>query len=451
MSKLVERRGTDPIPPDERAGTPGSVFTLWFSTNIQFSALTTGALVTAGLGLSFSQGALAVSAGTLLGSLIVGVLSIYGPRFGVPQLMLSRGAYGYRGNIPNAVFVALNGIGWFCVHTLLTVSVLQQLWQIPLSVALTITVVVQVTIAVIGYRIIHIVQRVFAAVLLLTFGIISFYGFGDLGHGLLVQSHPGSGAFLIGMGATSARSLGYSMYASDHTRYLPQQTRRMRSFAAGFGGCAVGGLWIGTLGAALGSVARTDDPTTVVANVLPQSLATLALIALICSTSVSTVIDLYSGSMAALATGLRVPRWVSAASVGGLGYVICIVAGRYEFPTLFQGFLQLSGYWIAPWAAILILYLILSARDGSVSASVFYDHTHTGRGGATALVIGIICAIPFMQQDIYTGIIARNVPGLGDIGYIIGFFAAAIAYLAFRRAQRDRHPDSMGNVGVARS
>ncbi len=90
----------------------------WLSPNLEFATVFIGVIAVAFLGLNLWQAATAIIIGTALGSLSHGMLSSWGPKFGVPMMVESRGAFGFLGNIMPA---ALNGLtasfGWFIVNS----------------------------------------------------------------------------------------------------------------------------------------------------------------------------------------------------------------------------------------------------------------------------------------------------------------------------------------------
>ncbi len=70
-------------------------------------------------GLSFWQAVAAVLIGNALGSISHGVLSTWGPRHGLAQMVLSRTAFGYWGNLLPATLMSLMaGVGWFAVNSI---------------------------------------------------------------------------------------------------------------------------------------------------------------------------------------------------------------------------------------------------------------------------------------------------------------------------------------------
>src|ERR1700744_2623418 len=140
----VEPGGAEFIPLSERHGRPLQLFWTWTSPNMEFATIFVGILGVAVLGLSFWATFLAIVLGTLLGSVTMGVLSASGPRYGVPQMVLSRRGFGYWGNIlPAGLNSLAGGIGWFAVNSVSGALALASLTHIPQVLCLLIVVVVQ--------------------------------------------------------------------------------------------------------------------------------------------------------------------------------------------------------------------------------------------------------------------------------------------------------------------
>ena len=89
----VETHGIAPIGEDQRYGKPARLFTVWFAPQVNMTGVFTGTLAIT-LGLGFWLGLVAMVIGTVLGSLVVGYLSTWGPRTGAAQLPNSRMAFG---------------------------------------------------------------------------------------------------------------------------------------------------------------------------------------------------------------------------------------------------------------------------------------------------------------------------------------------------------------------
>jgi len=93
----VEPGGAEFIPLHERHGRPLQLFWTWTSPNLEFATVFVGVLAVAGFGMGFWQATLAIVIGTAAGAATQAVLSARGPEHGVPQMVLSRLGFGYRG------------------------------------------------------------------------------------------------------------------------------------------------------------------------------------------------------------------------------------------------------------------------------------------------------------------------------------------------------------------
>ncbi|MFG2592061.1 purine-cytosine permease family protein [Streptomyces sp. NPDC048438] len=443
----IERAGVEPVPVDRRHGRPLSLFTLWFGANVQFATLSVGALSTSVFGLDLLPAVLAITLGTVLSAVMVGLFSTRGPLTGALQLIQTRGPFGRLGALPSAAFTVVNGVGWCVVDTLLGMFILRDLTGLGFTPALLLMAAAQLTVAVLGYRMIHAVERGLALALVVVFAVVSVYGFGEAhATGPTDPSGGPVAAFLLVTAVTAARGLGWSAYASDYSRYLPATARPRRVFLAAGGGSALAGVWIGSLGAAIGTVAAVDNPSTMVSGLLPHVLGTVVLGALLLSTLASTVIDLYSGAMAALAAGFALPRWVSVLVVGGLGTVLSWYAGHGDFAAQLQDFLLMTGYWLAPWGAVLVTAYWWRER-GLHDTARLYDSRHRFGWGLPSILIALLAEIPFMNQSLYTGPLAAAHPAVGPFGLLVGFAVSAAAYAALT-AWRPTSPGGLPAPGT---
>ena len=114
---------------------------------MEFATIFVGLLGVWGLGMSFWSTVLAIVIGTGLGAVTQGLLSTQGPRFGVPQMVLSRLGFGYWGNsLPAGINAITAGIGWFAVNSVSGTLALNSLTHLPEVACLLIIVVVQIVV-----------------------------------------------------------------------------------------------------------------------------------------------------------------------------------------------------------------------------------------------------------------------------------------------------------------
>src|SRR5205807_9201177 len=120
--------------------------------DLEFATVFVGVLPVAFFGMGFADAAVALVLGTALGSLTHAVLSSWGPRFGVPQMVQSRGAFGYLGNLlPAGLNTFTASVGWFIVNSVAGAFALMSLFgpllhwfSMPFWLAFLVIVVAQV-------------------------------------------------------------------------------------------------------------------------------------------------------------------------------------------------------------------------------------------------------------------------------------------------------------------
>jgi len=72
-------------------------------------------------------------------------------------------------------------------------------------------------------------------------------------------------------------------------------------------------------------------------------------------------------------------------------------------------------------------------RRGQRTDHLLYAKWYQNCAGPVAMVVGIGVSIPlFSNQSYYTGLIAKHVPALGDITFLVGFVLAALVYATLR-------------------
>src|ERR1700730_6893420 len=126
----VEPGGNEYIADSERHGRPLDLFWTWVSPNMEFATVFVGVLPIAFFGMGFVDASLAIVLGTALGCVTHAILSSWGPKFGVPQRVQARGAFGYLGNIlPAGLNAFTANIGWFIVNSVSGAFALETLFS----------------------------------------------------------------------------------------------------------------------------------------------------------------------------------------------------------------------------------------------------------------------------------------------------------------------------------
>lgn len=126
----VEINGINVIADSERKGRPRDLFWPWFGANVSVLGLSYGAFVL-GFGISFWQALIVGVVGVTLSFLFCGFVAIAGKRGSAPTMILSRAAFGVRGNkLPSFISWVLT-VGWetalVILATLATATVFERL------------------------------------------------------------------------------------------------------------------------------------------------------------------------------------------------------------------------------------------------------------------------------------------------------------------------------------
>ncbi len=434
----VESHGIAPVPEDQRYGTPARMFTVWFAPQVTMTGVFTGTLAIV-LGLGFWLGLLAMTIGTVLGSLVVAYLCTWGPRTGTAQLPNSRMAFG-PGVVLPAALQWLSSIAWDGLVGLFGGEALSLLLGIPFWAAVLIVLALQGAVGFFGYELLHRVQAVLTVVLFATFVMLAIKLVG--GHPV-VTAPAVSGADLVGafvLEVTIALSLAISWasYAADFSRYLPAQSSSAKVFGFSFAGIVSAYLFVQGIGIA-GAELLADHTVEGVRTVMGTGvLGVIALIAIVLASVGSSAMNDYSGSLALQTIGVRVRRPLSAVVVTVLAFALIMWLHSSDTATRFTDVLLLVGYWIPAFVAIVVIDWRLRVR-GRRSFNPALEHTANSDAAAAVVifVLSYAAAIPFMNTSLIQGPVARLWHG-ADVAYFVNFLAAAVLYGGWRlvRARR---------------
>ncbi|MBO0770226.1 MAG: cytosine permease, partial [Actinobacteria bacterium] len=334
-----------------------------------------------GFGISFWQALVVGVAGIIISFLLCGFIAVAGKRGSAPTMVLSRAAFGVRGNkLPSFVSWLLT-VGWETVlmvlATLAIATVFTHLgWgggTVTKVIALIVVVALTIFGGVMGFDLIMRMQAVITVVTaVLTVVFIALVA--DRVHWHAVAGIPdGHAQSLIGalVFMMTGFGLGWVNTAADYSRYLPR-TVTGRSVA---GWTTVGSsvapvvllvfglLLAGSSGRLSSAIAA--DPIGALTVLLPTWFLVPFAIVAVLGLIGGSVLDIYSSGLALLTLGLRVPRYAAALidgtiMIAGTVYVV-FVAG--DFLGQFQGFLITLGVPIAAWCGVMLADIALRRSD----------------------------------------------------------------------------------------
>ncbi len=445
----VEPGGIEMIPDVERHGRPLDLFWTWMSPNLEFATVYVGVIPIAVFGGGFWLTALGVVIGTALGAFSHGILSSWGPRFGVPQMVQARGSFGFLGAIlPAGLNAFTAGVGWFIVNSVSGAFALSALTHMSFSLAYVIIVLAQVLVAFVGHNFVHAFERWVFPYLALVFAIATVVTLtkADFGAGFNAKAPVAAGgssaAFILALVIAFGYAIGWNPYASDYTRYLPSTVNRRKVGLAAGAGIFVSCVVLEIAGAASATLGGTNaNPTTNFTEPLGTFLGDAVLIGVAIGAVSANVLNIYSGAMSFLTLGvklnLRIRRALVALGSGAIGLVLGLHFQADVGPgSKYDNFLLAVSYWITPFLAVVFLDYFLF-RHGRYDEHEFFDTRRRLWQAPLAMLVGIAASIPFWdQQPPFLGAYAKAHPGVGDLSFLVGFAVAGLAYLVLAGATR---------------
>jgi nucleobase:cation symporter-1, NCS1 family len=437
----VEVRSIDYVPLNERHGKVWSQGPLWFMSNAQIATLAVGTFsVTGGGNLIWSM--LAIIGGVLFGTFFMAFHSAQGPQLGLPQMIQSRPQFGYMGALLVWAFAYLQYAGFNIFNTILAGDALNSTVHGPSKMWIVVATVVAAIVALVGYDLIHGVERWLTAGFLVIFGLLTI--------GVCTLSYPAGSfdlggfkwtPFLIQFGAVAGYQISWAIYVSDYSRYLPPSVTVRKTFLWTYWGSALGAIWLMCLGAALAAWAGANFDTIASLKAAGDHVfAGFGAIALIFSTlgliSV-TALNMYGGSLTLISAmdsfkkvrPTATVRIITITFTAVLSLIPALLIGK-NFLTNFEDFLLLVLYLFVPWTAVNLVDYYIVRRGHYAIAEIFNPHGMYGRWGwrgITAYLVGFAAMLPFLSTSKYTGFVATELNG-ADISMFIGLPVAGVLY-----------------------
>jgi nucleobase:cation symporter-1, NCS1 family len=429
----VEANGINVIAEEERHGRPPDLFWPWFGANVSIFGLSYGAFAL-GFGISFWQGVLVGVVGIVFSFLLCGLIAVAGKRGSAPTMVLSRAAFGVRGNKLPSLISWLLTVGWETVlvvlATLATATVFDRLgWgggDATKVIALVVVAALIVIGGVMGFTLIMRLQTVITVVTgALTIVYIALVA-GHI-HWSVVSAVP-AGSSQEAVGALvflmTGFGLGWVNLAADYSRYLPRRASgRGIVWWTTFGGSLaplvllVFGLLLAGSSKDL-SDAIAADPVGGLAQILPTWFLVPFVIVAVLGLVGGAVLDIYSSGLALLTLGLRTPRYVAALidgtiMVAGSIYVVFVAD---DFLGQFIGFLTTLGVPVAAWCGVMLADVAL--RRGPYDEADLYRAA--GRyGDIRWLPVLVVLGCTFVGWGLVTN---ASASWLDWQGYLLGAF-----------------------------
>lgn len=433
------------IPTSERKSTPKELFFIWFASNIGIMGVVYGAIIV-GYNLSFLQSILAAAVGALSFGL-VGYLSLSGRDAGTTTFILSRAAFGFRGNYIPTFMGWLNLVGWLAVNVAtgtLTILALLNLLGLEQSTVLTI-------ISLVIFAGLIIVSSIFGQNSLVKIQTFFTYVFGGLTLLILAILIPKTnwsellnmvnGSWLSGfLPAVSiiiaGTGISWSIASADYSCYQkPKQSSRAVVSSVTFGAfiplfviMSVGVL----MSTSVPDLASAANPIEAISHALPTWMTVLYFVTAIGGLIPQCIISLKSARVNLETLNIRVSNTTSII----IHAIIMILIPIYtlfisqDFMGNFQMFLGLLGIGMAAWAAVFLIdYVKLRKQQG-------YDTQLLTNGGQNSInyngviswFTGAVVGFLFTNSPFFNGPFAKGLFQDNSLGVLLAFAVSATLY-----------------------
>ncbi|MEO6821494.1 MAG: cytosine permease [Candidatus Nanopelagicales bacterium] len=438
-----------PIPLEGRYGGLWRNFTVWFTPNMEISGVFTGTIAIS-LGLSVWQGLVAVVLGVAVGAVPVAVLSRLGPQTGMAQLPLARLPFGKTISVPAAV-QWFSSIMWDALVGFFGGQALAALLNIPFAAGVIIVLAIQGALGFIGYEAIHQFEKWAALVaaaffLLLAFRVVQH---GNFPTESTVQGSGAVGAWLLMFAISISLGIGWASYASDYSRYMKPDTDVSKVAWLTFAGLFVSYVWVVVIGLLAGTILTNQTAQGVRDLMDNTALGYVALIAMSVGAVASNCMNDYSGSLAFQAAGIKIRRpWV-ALLVTIIAFVLIMWMNSGDLVGKFTDLVLFTGYWVAPFSAIVLLDWIQVRREltpREIERLIHFQKLDSGWIALISLLGGFGAMIPFMNTTLVMGPVASALNG-ADVSFFVGFIVALVLFYVLNKVFRTPSAGQLTSFG----
>ncbi|MFF2792242.1 purine-cytosine permease family protein [Streptomyces sp. NPDC058049] len=440
----VETHGIDPIPDTERHGSAKDLFWLWFGSNLTFTYVINGALAVA-FGLSFWQATAVVVIGGL-SFFAISAAGLSGIRTGTATLVISRAAFGVRGNFPAGVLNWVVSIGYTIVNTVVGTLALEVFfaetgWQSGTAgraAALLVTLALTFAVAMWGHATVQFAERWMAYVLAAGFGVLLLFVLPGTDTAAPAAAAPGLSGWSLAFVVMLAGPFSYLPMPADYTRYLPRTTSLKSLTWMGALGGFLSSVALGVAGVAAATQTDMTDAVAGAESLLPGWFQPLFLALVLGGSVTNSIITLYSSSLNLQVLGIpwsRARAIVISAAVTAAGSLAALFLT--DFTTSLLSFLSLLIIVFAPWGGVFLADMLLRRchYDADAlhagSAGTYWYRSGYHPAGLTALLTGMAFAALTCDSELWTGPLVAPLGG-ADLT-LLGSAVSGLTYWALTR------------------
>ncbi|TYB46345.1 purine-cytosine permease family protein [Actinomadura chibensis] len=442
-----ETRSIDYVPQAERHGKPWHQAPFWFTGQFVPTTMVVG-FIGPVMGLSFLWSVVATVLGVLFGTCFMAFHANQGPTMGLPQMIQSRAQFGTRG----ASLPMIAVIGVYLGFSSFGVLLGSQTLAADLGWSTTgwslVIVVLTTALAIFGYDLLHLVLRWLPYLVVPVFAALTVLAVVHLdpapaasGGGFSVSG------WLAQFAAATGYQLGYAVYVSDYSRYLPATTSHRAVIGWTYLGAAASALWLMPLGNLIASSVEAPDALVNLQQVgdfwFDGFGQAAVLIVLIPGVIAIMGVNLYGAMLSSLSI---VQGFKPDLGISSRNRVLGIVAGAVlvfsvsewlpaKYLGSFNDFVLVVTYLLVPWTAVNLVDYYFVRRGHYAVTEIFSRDGIYGRWawrGLSAYLLGVAALAPFASTGFYKGPLLDDVGG-ADLAFIVGLVVPAVAYFAISR------------------
>ncbi|MFE3200430.1 purine-cytosine permease family protein [Embleya sp. NPDC059237] len=443
---VLETRSIDYIPQSERHGRAWHQAPFWFTGQFVPTTMVVG-FAGPVMGLTVGWSITATVLGILFGTCFMAFHANQGPTMGLPQMIQSRAQFGTRGALVPMLAVICVYIGFSAFGVLLASQVLETVLPGSTTLWAVVIVLLAAVLAIVGYDLLHTVLRLLPYLVVPVFGILTVLALMHLSphHDPHTASFTWAAA-LAQFVAAAGYQLGYAVYVSDYSRYLPADTSARGVIGWTYAGAALSAIWLMVLGNFIaGSVPVPDALVNLqdIGDTLFSGFGKTAVIAVLVPSAIAIMgVNLYGAMLSGLSIvhAFRPIALTARTRVVGVATGAAVVFAVAEglpgkYLDSFNDFITLILYALAPWTAVNLIDYYFVRRGHYAITEIFSPDSIYGRWGLAGLLsyaLGVAASIPFMTTGFYTGPMVDALDG-ADIAFVVGLVVSGAAYFLATR------------------
>lgn len=454
----MSQKYPDLIPESERIGQPKQLFWIWFALNIGIMGLVYGGIIVS-YGLNFIQSVIAALLGAASFALI-GYLSLPGKLGKAPTFILSRAAFGSKGNLIPAVLAWICLIGWLSIGNVPTgiFSINAIVTALGFEVTTTVQIIglIALTLAIMALSLVNQetlvkVQTIFTYIFGALTVVILAILVPQTDWSALVNMPSGDwvGGVLPAISIIIAGSaLSWAMVASDYSSYQSPQSSNKAIFWTTTLAASIPLFVIMFLGILMNAtnpeLVSSADPIAALALQMPKWMVIPYFITALGGIIPPAVISLRSGRTALEATNIKISDRTSiifhAAIMVLLPTYVLFING--DFLGSFMMFLGVVGIGLAAWTAVFVAdYVILRKKQGYDPDIISGDkNIAVNKGNVMIWFISVIVGLLFTTNPLFPAPFAKGIFEGNSLGVLLTFAVGLVLSWIYSSGQLKKQP-----------